>query len=96
MTKLNTYLPLEVIMKSKKLQKIDIKNTKDSDKEVFRNETEVTIADIIDNSEMLFGKEKSFYSGPENYISMQGDILYRCQKNNSIQDISNYIIKNIK
>jgi len=91
MTNLNTILPLEVVKSNKKLQKIDIENTRNSDKEVFRNETEVTIADIINNAEMLFGNMPGQF-----YIFASNKILRMCQQDKSIKEISDYIIKNIK
>ena len=115
MTKLNTYLPLEVVMKSKKLQ--EIKTTRytviypDGQK---RNETGfprmtdmiyvscypiLSIADIIDNAEMLFGSDMQFTELNEEMLNFEvvaNKILYFCLFDYSIQEISNYIIKNIK
>ena len=110
MTKLDIYLPLEVIMKSKKLQ--EIKTTRytviypDGQK---RNETGfprmtdmiyvscypiLSIADIIDNSEMLFGNKKCRQDNSWRFTAT--DLLVMAWDNKSIEQISKYITDNLK
>lgn len=54
-----------------------------------RHPNKMTIADIIDNAEMLFGGKEMMYYCTSNIIG-------RCQDNKSIDEISKYIIENIK
>jgi len=54
----------------------------------------ISIVDIINNAEMLFGMFKSKMAPGWRY--KQNDILEMCQENESIKKISEYIIKNIK
>jgi len=58
-----------------------------------------TIADILDNAEELFGEtDISNYDEPPKYPKMYQPqkILIMCQQNKSIEEISEYITKNIK
>ena len=59
----------------------------------------LTIADIIDNAEELFGKEKIkhlSWNGVEKSYCMCYEIVGMCYRNKSVEEISEYIIKNIK
>lgn len=98
-TSLNTNIPPEFVKKSKKLQEIIFKEKLRSDKKYVG----LSLADVIDNAEMLFGKgemhECPFCKGfvhftKGEYISSK--ILERCQDDERIEEISQYIIDNIK
>ena len=60
----------------------------------------ITIADVINNSEELFGNHYVEYVGDTekilNYVLVSHGILSYCQQNKSIDYISKFIIKNIK
>ena len=62
----------------------------------------ITIADVIDNAESLFGKHNDWfdnYSGSEKlyyYRYCSHKILTMCIKNKPLKDIEDYIIKNLK
>lgn len=61
--------------------------------------TSVTIACVIDNAEMLFGGiDISKYDEPPKYpeIYQHKTILQMCIDNKSIEEISSYILENIK
>ena len=96
MTSLNTHIPIEYIKRNKKLQEIECRESYSNeiptkDKFVFNVQIicpKPTIADIIDNAEMLFGKENGKTKCWETIILM-------CLTDVSIQEISEYIIKNI-
>ena len=106
MTKLSTHIPIEYVKQSKKLQKLEYQKIKDkkwleeTNFKVFLEETEISIADIIDNAEMLFGKHliKIKYANWEEvaFVNYSFAILDKCFDNKSIDEISKYIIKNIK
>ena len=105
MTSLQTHIPIEYIKKSEKLQEINTQDYYQSDglkptlnqhppftKEVYILQEgggeypAPTIADIIDNAEELFGSE-----------DIMGNILLTmCQQNKTIEEISQYILDNIK
>lgn len=59
-----------------------------------------TIADIIDNAELLFGKEYIKIAGGNweeiAFENFSHSILQKCLRDDSIEEISEYIIKNIK
>jgi len=64
----------------------------------------LTIADVIDNAEELFGVEEieaypscvseDVYSTVNHLVSV--NIVYMCQQNKSIEEISKYITDNLK
>ena len=100
MTKLSTAIPLKYIKQCPKLQEIEcdkfytiedeVEKTYSKRKETMWKEdgdvSAPTIADIIDNAEELFNS--TYVAG--------ADILKLCQQNKSINEISEYIVKNIK
>ena len=96
MTKLSTTIPIKYIKESKKLletyelRKFNLPLTWEP----------LTIADIIDSAEMLFGKNEGWYNGHGDDLYSCGycshTILRMCFNNKSIDEISKYIIKNIK
>ena len=64
-----------------------------------------TIADIIDNAEILFGERELLYQSgcsccedeyANGYKDICEELLYLCLDNKSIEEISKYIINNIK
>lgn len=66
------------------------KSRERNNKKIAEQYPALTIYNIIDNSEFLFGKDK-------NGLWNNGIILVgMCQNDKSIQEISKYIIKNIK
>lgn len=109
-TSLNTHILIKYIKQNKKLQEIKTSlvwfeaetkleilkprliTLEESKKPDLFDKIEInpapTIADIIDNAEMLFGETRHFYH--------TANIIGRCQDNKSIEDISEYIINNIK
>lgn len=105
MLKLNTHLPLEVIKQSKALQ--GIYNKKRS--EIIRNninyyheDFNITISDVIENAEFLFDDTRirtiagCFIDERYEYWVVQNEILSMCQQDKTIQEVSDYIIKNLK
>ena len=61
----------------------------------------LTIADIIDNAEMLFGNREIKYGFDVNDFKeaykFKGDaLLTMCQERKTIEEISSYILENIK
>ena len=92
MTKLSTYIPIEFIKKSEKLQ---INGKGFYPGFGVQKLEDVTIADIIDNAEELFGDGKGLMLELDSeHCSTR--ILIMCQQNKSIEEISTYIIKNLK
>lgn len=112
MIKLNTHLPLEVVKKSEKLLKLKpekyffrespmaITDTRFKSESNFWNLTPAPkIADIIDNAEELFGNhfhDGGFNTCGANYKCKSEAILWKCMNNKSIEEISSYILSNIK
>ena len=109
MTSLNNHIPIKFIKNCKKLQKIEcdyfyrwIEAHNDYEIEcgdksgydphnIDINYNAPTIADIIDNAEMLFGE--CYQTIINSYVK---NIIIMCQQNRSIEEISKYIINNIK
>jgi len=101
MTKLSTHLNIETIKQSKALQGIECETSYWSgvnELDVYVEKMKYvltdnyicpapTIANVIDNAEMLFGERVEMHSKR---------ILKRCFENKSIEDISSYILKNLK
>lgn len=100
MTKLSTHIPVKYIKQSKKLQEINNEKAKKEcwNKFKIKYYPIITIANIIDNAEMLFGN----YEGgcrrchPNGINEYAERIIYLCFQNKSINEISKYIIENIK
>ena len=89
MTSLNTHIPIEFIKKSEKLSRIyELKNCI---KVCYLPEPTdfLTIADIIDNAEELFG---SWNYGR----TISRNLLEHCLAKKKIKEISQYILDNIK
>ena len=94
----NTHIPPEVVKQSEKLQALDnnrpypCKNCSSAGCDYcgytgfIRDIKHISIADIISDTEMLFNSK--YVAGHE--------ILKMCQNNKSIEEISKYIIDNIK
>ena len=110
MTSLNTHIPIEYIKQSKKLQEVMYLKDDEHIEKVYELGTAPTIADVIDNADKLFRKKKkkknrtSHYSRGMScgyteilpgYRKICKMILTMCQDDKSIQEISEYIIKNI-
>jgi len=107
MTKLSTHLPQEVVQSNKKLQEIECETywnpyyEEDNGIEkrqgyivcryrCYKSYPAPTIADIIDNAEMLFGDDF-------NFGRLSGAVILKmCQQDKSTEEVSKYIIDNIK
>jgi len=85
MTSLNSYIPIEYVKQSKKLQEIEAR-----DNHTGSTYPAPTIADVIDNTEELWETYYTTFINDETK-----EIIEMCQQNKSIEEISTYIIKNI-
>jgi len=110
MTNLNTHIHLKYIKQSEKLQNILIKKYGHFISLEKLRIFPMSISDIIDNAEEFFGKKLfcNLCKGHHNvfqgkcmknitveYKVISNEILSMCQQNKSIEEISDYIIKNI-
>ena len=112
MTKLSEKIPIKYIKQSKKLQKIyGVKRSVviKHQTQYYNEDFDLTIADIIDNAEILFSKYfnkilvKTYLRitalKEENISNSEficREILNLCIQNKSIDEIAKYIIDNIK
>lgn len=118
MTSLHTIIPLEYIKQSEKLRRIECKNhywishITDEWKIIPLSVDDnlpnwcpaPSIADVINNAEILFWKEEIPFHSTINTDSVYHEkwkligifIIEMCQQDKSIEEISQYIIDNIK
>ena len=105
MLSLNTHLPIEVVKQNKKLKEelydkkrssIILKHTN-----YYPEDFNLTISDIIDNAEELFkrtnGGQKRQWADDRLYAwDISRFIIDKCFNDKPIQEISSYIVENIK
>lgn len=105
MTSLNTHIPLEYVKQSKALSDIheDIYCSKVGEPDIGGYIVSITIADIIDNAEELFGKSEILCKciqpcrcREQNELEKIYRIIEMCYRGLSIEEICSYILSNIK